>query len=186
MSSTRNERPGGGEEPVGRMTEYLEADLPRNAWVLNGHLSDHVVNDNHLFKNSQSVEPFDIGVPHFKDLSVTLHPEEIGNVKLRLANKQSIRLEAAVYVESSHYNMVSLKKLRTQIKEPLSGNSSYSLRKYGDHLYLVDEARGNARTQITRRVANRIVLLTEEPSIDEIIEYAKNHQRNTPDARRRI
>lgn len=188
MSSTDDERSDGGEQSVEGAGgfEFLEAELPRNAWVLNGYLSDHVVNDNHWFSKSEAVPHFEIGVPHFKGVSAKLYPEEKGSMRMRLANKHSIRLEDVLYVESSNYNLLSLKKLRTQQTEPLSGSSSCSLRKYGDHLFLVNERSGNVRTQITRRVANRIVLLTEEPSIEEIIEFAIHHQRSTPDARRRI
>ena len=190
MSSIYKARSGGGKKSTGHAGEtgafeFIEAELPRSAWVINGFLSDHILNDNYLFRQSKSVEPdYEINIPHFKSTSLKLHPEEIGNVKVKLASKPSIHLQDAVYCPNANYNLVSLKQLRTQLREPLS-NPSYKLKKRGDHLYLVDEL-DDIATQITMRVANRIVLMTKEPSIEQVIDYAVAHQQGTRGARRSI
>ena len=156
--------------------EHIDADLPSTAWVLDVFSDWHTINDEDLYDGSaKTIEQHSIGVPHYDECVELPSSEWMGEVTVKLANNHSIHLEDAIHVESVRYNLVSLKMLRSQVAQPLGRNSPYSLKMSSGHLHLVAKANGS-KTQITARVANRIVLLTKEPSIEEIIEYASEHR----------
>lgn len=96
----------------------------------------------------------------------------MGNINLRLQCGQTIHIEDAVYIDSAKFNVISIQSLREQKASPLEPDSNYSLGTDKDHLYLVDKEDGE-RIRLTRRVANRIVLLTEKPSIEEVTKHAE-------------
>ena len=99
----------------------------------------------------------------------------MGNINLRLKCGQVIHIEDAVYVDSAKFNVISIQSLKEQKLNPLDEDSNYSLCIDKNHLYLVDK-NGDKRIQLTRRVANKMVLLTEEPSIEQVIAHAEENR----------
>ena len=113
--------------------------------------------------------------PHFSEFLELSGLEVMGNVDVRLACGEILHIEDAFYADKAKYNLISVQSLREQKMNPMGTDSNYCLRTFKNQLYLFDENDGEL-LPLTRKVANRSVLMTRDPTIKEVIAHAVSHQ----------
>ena len=182
---SRNQTPTSAPLPAGKgmrassqshLAYFNTSELPPSTWLVADDLDWCVVNNLSLITEAKDLEgSMYFQSPYFNEFLEIHGLEVMGNVDLQLECGEVLHIEDAVYINSAKYNLFSVQSLKSQTQNPLNSDSDYCLRKHKDHLYLFDESDGE-RILLTRKLANRTVLLTKDPSIQEVTEFALKHK----------
>ena len=139
------------------------AELPKSTWVL--HSGDtHIVNDRRLLVAARKCDEY------LYDLSGRrMEAKFVGDVHLKLDNNLMIDLQRVRFSKEAKYNLLSEGALRVDM------GFAIEFGQLKTHLRFKDKSGVETRFEAANTVAGKFVVLTKEPAIETVIEYAANH-----------
>lgn len=144
------------------------ADLPKSAWVM--HSGDtHITNDRSLLRDARDCDESLYG-----QFGNSMRAQAIGEVHLELYNNRTLHLKSVRFVPTAKYNLISDKVLAREVSFTINFGSQNVL------LRMMDQSGAETRFEGAKTVGGKFVFLTKQPTIDEVIEFAREHP--TPDS----
>lgn len=143
--------------------QNFQSELPKSTWVL--HSGDtHVTNNRNVLISSTKCDE------HLYNLSGgRMEAKAIGDVHLKLANNLMLDLQRVRFAPDAKCNLISEGALRVDMGFAIEFGEQKT------HLRFKDKSGAESRFELAETVAGKFCVLTDEPAIENVIEYAAAH-----------